>query len=95
MSQTHCYHCDLPVPDNLNLFVTIDGKAQPMCCHGCQAVAQAIVDAGLPDFYKHRTSHAPTGQKLVPEFIQQTTVYDNPAIQKRFVRYEDEHIREA
>ncbi|MEN8218233.1 MAG: cation-translocating P-type ATPase, partial [Pseudomonadota bacterium] len=32
---------------------------------------------------------------LVPEFIQQTTVYDNPAIQKRFVRYEDEHIREA
>jgi Cu2+-exporting ATPase len=95
MSQTHCYHCDLPVPDNLNLFVTIDGKAQPMCCHGCQAVAQAIVDAGLPDFYKHRTSHAPTGQELVPEFIQQTTVYDNPAIQKRFVRYEDEHIREA
>jgi Cu2+-exporting ATPase len=66
-----------------------------MCCHGCQAVAQAIVDAGLPDFYKHRTSHAPTGQELVPEFIQQTTVYDNPAIQKRFVRYEDEHIREA
>jgi Cu2+-exporting ATPase len=49
----------------------------------------------LPDFYKHRTSHAPTGQELVPEFIQQTTVYDNPAIQKRFVRYEDEHIREA
>jgi Cu2+-exporting ATPase len=95
MSQTHCYHCGLPVPDNLNLFVTIEGKAQPMCCHGCQAVAQAIVDAGLPDFYKHRTSHAPTGQELVPDFIQQTTVYDNPAIQKRFVRYEDEHIREA
>ncbi|KHD09553.1 cation transporter [Candidatus Thiomargarita nelsonii] len=95
MSQTHCYHCDLPVPDNLNLCVTIEGKAQPMCCHGCQAVAQAIVDAGLPDFYKHRTSHAPTGQELVPDFIQQTTVYDNPAIQKRFVRYEDEHIREA
>jgi len=95
MSQTHCYHCDLPVPDKLNLFVTIEGKAQPMCCHGCQAVAQAIVDAGLPDFYKHRTSHAPTGQELVPDFIQKTTVYDNPAIQKRFVRYEDEHIREA
>jgi Cu2+-exporting ATPase len=95
MSQLHCFHCGLPVPDNLNLFVTIEGKAQPMCCYGCQAVAQAIVDAKLDDFYQHRTNNAPTGQQLVPEFLQQTTVYDNPAIQKRFVRYENETVREA
>jgi len=95
MSQTHCYHCGLPVPDNLNLFVTIKDKPQPMCCHGCQAVAQAIVDANLQDFYKYRTNNAPTGQEIVPEFLQQTTVYDNPAIQKRFVRYKDGQIREA
>jgi P-type Cu2+ transporter len=95
MSQTHCYHCGLPVPDNLNLFVTIKDKPQPMCCHGCQAVAQAIVDANLQEFYKYRTNNAPTGQEIVPEFLQQTTVYDNPAIQKRFVRYEEGQIREA
>ena len=95
MSQLHCFHCGLPVPDNLNLFVTIDGNAQPMCCYGCQAVAQAIIDAKLDEFYKHRTNNSPTGQQLVPEFLQQTTVYDNPAIQKRFVRYENETVREA
>jgi Cu2+-exporting ATPase len=92
---SYCYHCGLPIPDNLNLFVTINGEPQPMCCIGCQAVAQAIVDAKLEDFYKYRTNNAPTGQEVVPEFLQQTTVYDNPAIQKRFVRHEGEHIREA
>jgi len=95
MSQTHCYHCGLPVPNSLNLFVTIEGKEQPMCCPGCQAVAQAIINGGLQDFYKYRTNNAPTGQALVPEFIKQTIVYDNPAIQKRFVRHEKGFIREA
>ncbi|RKZ89919.1 MAG: cation transporter [Candidatus Parabeggiatoa sp. nov. 1] len=95
MSQTHCFHCGLPVPAHLNLFVTINGESQPMCCHGCQAVAQAIIDAKLQDFYKYRTHNAPSGKELVPEFLQQTSVYDNPAIQKRFVRYEQGNIREA
>ncbi len=87
---SNCYHCGLPVPKNLNLFVTINGESQPMCCMGCQAVAQAIIDANFQDFYKHRTSNAPTGKELVPEFLKQITVYDNPAIQKRFVRSEGE-----
>ena len=95
MSQVHCYHCGLPVPDHINLFVTIQGKPQPMCCPGCQAVAQAIIDAKLEAFYQYRTDNAPTGQELVPEFIKQTTVYDNPAIQKRFVHSESQSIREA
>ena len=70
MSQTLCFYCGLPVPDHFNVFVTIDGKVQPMCCHGCQPV----VDAKLEDFYKHRTNNVPTGQEVVPEFLQQTKV---------------------
>ena len=92
---SYCYHCGLPVPETLHVFVTIKGKEQPMCCRGCQAVAQAIVDAKLDDFYEHRTNDAPTGRELVPDFLQKTTIYDNPAIAKRFVRYEDDNIREA
>jgi len=95
MSQKQCYHCGLPVPVELNLSVTINGESHPMCCPGCQAVAQAIVDAGLTDFYKYRTENAPTGRALVPEFLEQTQIYDNPAVQKRFVRYENEQVREA
>ena len=66
-----------------------------MCCHGCQAVAQAIVDAGNSGFYRHRTATSPTGQQLLPDFIRQTRVYDHPDIQKTFVRTTAEHQQEA
>ena len=91
LNMPKCYHCDLPIPANLNLSVTIAEKPQPMCCFGCQAVAQAIVDADLADFYKYRT----TVNEPIPEALQKFTVYDNPAIQKTFVRSEGQSIKEA
>jgi Cu2+-exporting ATPase len=50
-----CFHCDLPVPKGANYPVVINGVSRPMCCPGCQAVAQAIVENGLTDFYQYRT----------------------------------------
>ena len=90
-----CFHCGLPVPRGLELSVVIDGNDEPMCCHGCKAVAQAIVDSGNADFYRHRTETTPTGQALLPDFIRQTRVYDHPEIQKTFVRSTGEHQQEA
>lgn len=90
-----CYHCGLPVPPGIELNVTIRGSSRPMCCYGCQAVAQAIVDAGHSDFYRHRTQSSPTGAPLIPEFIQQTRIYDHPRVQKSFVRDTGPHEREA
>ena len=75
--------------------MTINGHEEPMCCHGCQAVARAIVDSGNVDFYRHRTAPSPTGAELLPDFIRQTQVYDHPEIQKTFVRTAGEHQREA
>ena len=66
-----------------------------MCCHGCEAVARAIITAGHGDFYKYRTENAPTGRELVPDFIAQTRVYDHPDVQKSFVRRENDSCREA
>lgn len=90
-----CFHCGLPVPPSLNLTVRIEGRDEPMCCHGCQAVARAIVESGNAGFYRHRTEVSPTGRETVPEFIRQTQVYDHPAVQKSFVRREDGNVREA
>ncbi len=95
LQQQDCFHCGLPVPPNMDCHVEIDGQAREMCCAGCQAVAQAIMDNGLSDFYKHRTENAPTGQELVPAFLRQTEIYDNPDIQKNFVQQDGEHLREA
>ena len=50
---------------------------------------------GHTDFYRHRTRVSNTGTALVPEFIQQTQVYDHPEIQKTFVRSTGAHEHEA
>jgi Cu2+-exporting ATPase len=83
------------VPAGVDLQVEIDGQARPMCCRGCQAVAAAIIAGGLGDYYRYRTESAPTARETVPEFLRQTAVYDNPAVQKGFVRQSGEHVREA
>ena len=90
-----CYHCGLPVPAGSDFAVDIDGVRQPMCCRGCEAVARAIVDGGLGNYYRFRTAQAPTAREIVPEFLRQTAIYDNPEVQKSFVRVADEHVREA
>jgi Cu2+-exporting ATPase len=73
-----CFHCDLPVPVNSHWRVDIDGAAQPMCCPGCAAVAQAIVDSGFADYYSTRTGFAATATAtqdgLIPPELQ---LYDN------------------
>jgi len=95
MSQTYCFHCGLEVPESTHFHAIVQGESRPMCCAGCQAVAQAIVAAGLEDYYTYRTENSPTGQSLIPDALQKTIIYDNPAIQKRFVRYESANIREV
>jgi Cu2+-exporting ATPase len=92
---TSCFHCGLPVPRGLELNVAINGHDQPMCCYGCQAVAQAIVNSGNAGFYRHRTAPSATGQELLPDFVRQSQVYDHPEIQKTFVRATGEHQQEA
>ncbi|WP_442785050.1 heavy metal translocating P-type ATPase [Actimicrobium sp. GrIS 1.19] len=71
-----CFHCDLPVPPDTHWRVDIDGAAQPMCCPGCAAVAQAIVDSGFADYYSTRTGFAATATQaaLVPPELQ---LYDS------------------
>ena len=94
-SAGQCYHCSLPVPAALDLRVDIDGSSRQMCCHGCQAVATAIVDAGREDFYRLRTEVSPTAKEVLPEFLRETRVYDLPEVQGQFVHSTDGGEREA
>lgn len=64
----------------------VDGKRREFCCHGCQAVCRAILDAGLGDYYRHRTDPAVSAnQKVIPDFLERVTLYDRPEIQQGFV----------
>lgn len=88
MSDTQrCFHCGQTVPEGVHYSVEIDQVAQPMCCAGCEAVAQAIVANNLTDFYRFRTENAATPQALVPDALRELQVYDNAQLQKTFVRH--------
>ena len=90
-----CFHCHLPVPEGFDLTARIEHVDQPMCCYGCKAVADAIVAAGHENFYRVRTEASPTGQELIPEFLRETQVYDNEAVQQEFVQQVSATDREA
>ncbi len=90
-----CFHCGLPVPQGSTYAVAIGGQTRPMCCPGCKAVAQAIVDGGLEDYYRHRTERPRNPVEQVPAVLRELEIYDRPALQQTFVRVADEHVREA
>lgn len=89
-----CFHCGLPL-EGARFSVVIDDKPEAMCCLGCQAVAQAIVDNGLDDFYRHRTECSARPESVVPDELQQLTLFDNETVQQSFVRDTDDAVSEA
>lgn len=91
----HCYHCGLPVPDGADYRVEIDGQPRAMCCHGCQAVAQAIVDSGLTSFYRHRETPSRKPEDLIPEALRRFELYDQPALQRSFVQLDQANSKTA
>ncbi|WP_167759854.1 heavy metal translocating P-type ATPase [Massilia horti] len=57
-ARSACYHCGLPVPQGSRWQARIGDIMHAMCCPGCAAAAQAIVDGGLGDYYDTRTEYA-------------------------------------
>jgi P-type Cu2+ transporter len=95
-ADARCFHCGLAVPPGAAYRVTIDGTEREMCCPGCQAVARAIVDAGLEDYYRHRTEPPEGPADALPERLrEELAVYDRPELQQSFVHAEGGDVREA
>ena len=91
----HCFHCGLPVPADFDYRVRILGAERPMCCHGCQAVAQAILAGGLERFYEHRTTVSQRPEDLVPEQLRRLDLYDQPRLQEGFVEVDERNLKTA
>ena len=94
-----CYHCGLPIPSDADYSVDIDGQRREMCCAGCQAVAHAIVDNGLADYYRHRDAMPESPREALPQVLAEFGLFDHPDVQKNFVRRAEgaagEHEQEA
>lgn len=76
-----CFHCGLPVPAGSDWHVDIGGAQRAMCCPGCEAVAQAIVDNGLDDYYRNRQSLPQGVAAAVPDALK---LYDAPELAAQF-----------
>lgn len=95
MSAGNCYHCGQLVPAEVDLSVKIEDQARAMCCIGCQAVAQAIVDNGLADYYRNRDALPDSPREALPSILDGLKLYDHADFQKSFVRQLGENEREA
>ena len=79
-----CFHCAEEIPKGIELSVTIDNTPQAMCCVGCQAIAETIVNSGLTEYYRFRSEAAPKGEFLVPEELAKKKLLDDAALQSEF-----------
>jgi Cu2+-exporting ATPase len=95
MSEDSCYHCGQPIPDDVELSVSIGEQPRAMCCYGCQAVAQSIVDNGLADYYRSRDALPESPREAMPAILEQLALYDHADFQKSFVKTLGETEREA
>ena len=86
-AESLCFHCGLPVPNSQPApLLGVFGEERQFCCHGCHAVCKAILDAGLDDYYRHRTDPAVSANReFVPDFLKQVELFDRPEIQQDFV----------
>ncbi len=90
-----CFHCGLALQAGRSYPVVIDGVERPMCCPGCRAVATAILDQGLGDYYRHRASRAVNPEQLVPDPAEQLQSFDDEEIEREFARRDPDGSKRA
>lgn len=89
-SQSECFHCLESIPLGFIQTVEYENQAQPVCCIGCQAVAESIISSGMTDYYKFRTTAAGKVQELIPEQLLMFKSYDDTDIQEDFIHHTGE-----
>ncbi len=69
-TERRCFHCGESVPPGLELTVTRNGENQPVCCTGCQAVAELINASGLGRYYQFRQSLARKAEENIKQVVE-------------------------
>ena len=88
-----CFHCALPIPTNCSLTVEIEGTQRPVCCPGCKAVAELILDTGMSRYYDLRDTPDP-GVGRPPDEAAEWQVFDSADMLGAFTEQHDS-VREA
>jgi len=75
-----CFHCAEAVPAGSHYSLLFEGQTRQFCCPGCHAVAETIIEQGLADYYRFRTSPASKASPLPDKLQQQLQSYDNAEV---------------
>jgi P-type Cu2+ transporter len=81
-----CFHCSEPIPAGVVIRARIDGRDEPVCCHGCRAVAEFITGAGLGDYYRYRDAAAARADEAPRP--DRWSAYDRPELVERLTSAE-------
>jgi len=93
-SALDCFHCGEAVPGNVDLSVTFEGREEPVCCHGCQAVSQMILGSGLDAFYRFRPEANGQPEEL-PRDATAFARFDQNRVQADFIHRHEDGSKEA
>jgi len=71
-----CFHCGLPLPAHSPWRASVGGAERAMCCPGCAAAAQTIVDAGCGDYYDTRSGYGATVDGGIVDGAPELALFD-------------------
>lgn len=89
---TACFHCGETVPKGVHLSAQIAGVEQPMCCIGCQAVAQFLAANDHQVFYQYRADQLP-GEQVKNTAAEQWQHLDAPEVFNTLTQVTDQGLR--
>ncbi|WP_269620339.1 heavy metal translocating P-type ATPase [Zhongshania sp. BJYM1] len=81
-----CYHCGEIIPPGASFAVLVDGAPKNLCCRGCQAVAECILNSGLDDYYRLRSTTAISPSDGDDDYCR----FDNSELIEEFSKKEGE-----
>lgn len=90
-----CFHCGSPIPSGARLLVAQGGRMRPVCCHGCQMVAQTIIEGGFDAYYTRREATALQSSEGDARTADELAAYDDADFQASFTRVLPEGVREV
>ena len=85
-----CFHCHEDIAKGVDILAQIDGSQQPMCCHGCKAVAEFINEQGYCEFYDYRGEAKPQSQAKLADKKWQS--YDEPSVFQSLTQSESDNV---
>lgn len=84
-----CFHCGEPLAGSI-LTAHVGDRAEPVCCHGCLAVAELIAGAGLADYYRFREQSGPRPDSSSAN-RDRWVALGQPEVAAQFTRSSGEH----